>query len=144
ATERRTNQTTYIPTKSRVATPALNSTITNPQAPPTYPFFFNNTATTQIYTLSLHDALPISTTNWPATAATAQPFDPFDPFGPWPIPSRRNRRDTGSCTASRIVAARTRKGAIRSNTCDGVRRSRNAPRIPPASDGHRSRSAHRL
>src|SRR5438309_6209590 len=27
-------------------------------------FFFNDTATTEIYTLSLHDALPISYTNW--------------------------------------------------------------------------------
>src|SRR2546427_7805553 len=26
-------------------------------------FFFNDTATTEIYTLSLHDALPISTSN---------------------------------------------------------------------------------
>ena len=26
-------------------------------------FFFNDTATTEIYTLSLHDALPISTAN---------------------------------------------------------------------------------
>src|SRR3712207_8826942 len=31
-------------------------------------FFFNDTATTEIYTLSLHDALPIS---MPAAAATA-------------------------------------------------------------------------
>src|SRR6266567_9394027 len=30
-------------------------------------FFFNDTATTEIYTLSLHDALPIST--WPAGCA---------------------------------------------------------------------------
>src|SRR3712207_7191883 len=30
-------------------------------------FFFNDTATTEIYTLSLHDALPISTTS-PATS----------------------------------------------------------------------------
>src|SRR5256885_15662762 len=29
-------------------------------------FFFNDTATTEIYTLSLHDALPISTTSCPA------------------------------------------------------------------------------
>src|SRR5260370_25291240 len=28
-------------------------------------FFFNDTATTEIYTLSLHDALPISTTSPP-------------------------------------------------------------------------------
>src|SRR3712207_7524740 len=39
-------------------------------------FFFNDTATTEIYTLSLHDALPISSTcAWPrrqrATAAPA-------------------------------------------------------------------------
>src|SRR2546426_12358551 len=27
-------------------------------------FFFNDTATTEIYTLSLHDALPISRTRW--------------------------------------------------------------------------------
>src|SRR2546430_3272895 len=27
-------------------------------------FFFNDTATTEIYTLSLHDALPISTHTW--------------------------------------------------------------------------------
>src|SRR5215469_16499812 len=37
-------------------------------------FFFNDTATTEIYTLSLHDALPISgrlngTTSWPSTCA---------------------------------------------------------------------------
>src|SRR2546427_5965595 len=29
-------------------------------------FFFNDTATTEIYTLSLHDALPISTAHGPA------------------------------------------------------------------------------
>src|SRR2546427_7683396 len=29
-------------------------------------FFFNDTATTEIYTLSLHDALPISNANEPA------------------------------------------------------------------------------
>src|SRR5256885_13328943 len=33
-------------------------------------FFFNDTATTEIYTLSLHDALPISCANW-------QPANPF-------------------------------------------------------------------
>ena len=27
-------------------------------------FFFNDTATTEIYTLSLHDALPISDNRW--------------------------------------------------------------------------------
>src|SRR4051794_41978483 len=32
-------------------------------------FFFNDTATTEIYTLSLHDALPIS--SWTATGSSA-------------------------------------------------------------------------
>src|SRR2546427_9597186 len=31
-------------------------------------FFFNDTATTEIYTLSLHDALPISSTTFPVMA----------------------------------------------------------------------------
>src|SRR2546430_11427305 len=30
-----------------------------PEPAPSLPFFFNDTATTEIYTLSLHDALPI-------------------------------------------------------------------------------------
>src|SRR2546430_6802929 len=34
-------------------------------------FFFNDTATTEIYTLSLHDALPISTSTRWATGASA-------------------------------------------------------------------------
>src|SRR3712207_8526779 len=35
-------------------------------------FFFNDTATTEIYTLSLHDALPIC---FPRTVAQAEAFD---------------------------------------------------------------------
>src|SRR2546422_8754356 len=31
-------------------------------------FFFNDTATTEIYTLSLHDALPISSAGWTSRA----------------------------------------------------------------------------
>src|SRR5258707_10247136 len=53
-------------------------------------FFFNDTATTEIYTLSLHDALPISRRRglrW-ATAATTSselvnPFTLFPMFGTW-------------------------------------------------------------
>src|SRR3712207_8803367 len=36
-----------------------------------YWFFFNDTATTEIYTLSLHDALPIYGDNDPSTVPTA-------------------------------------------------------------------------
>src|SRR3712207_8357152 len=35
-------------------------------------FFFNDTATTEIYTLSLHDALPISRQHRPGQAALGQ------------------------------------------------------------------------
>src|SRR2546429_8928376 len=37
-------------------------------------FFFNDTATTEIYTLSLHDALPISQRQFALLAQLAQPF----------------------------------------------------------------------
>src|SRR2546422_5376012 len=36
-------------------------------------FFFNDTATTEIYTLSLHDALPISAGSTPATSGCGTP-----------------------------------------------------------------------
>src|SRR2546430_11305607 len=35
-------------------------------------FFFNDTATTEIYTLSLHDALPISRRRWWSSRAAAR------------------------------------------------------------------------
>src|SRR2546426_7684535 len=37
-------------------------------------FFFNDTATTEIYTLSLHDALPISRRRWRMIAHTLRPY----------------------------------------------------------------------
>src|SRR5438445_8198308 len=36
-------------------------------------FFFNDTATTEIYTLSLHDALPISVLSGPMPPGTGRP-----------------------------------------------------------------------
>src|SRR5215467_15620612 len=49
-------------------------------------FFFNDTATTEIYTLSLHDALPI----WrrPSAGETAWPR----PCAPWRRPDRKSTR----------------------------------------------------
>src|SRR5258708_26404219 len=41
-------------------------------------FFFNDTATTEIYTLSLHDALPISQEAHPTAWAEGVPVDPAD------------------------------------------------------------------
>src|SRR6478752_8178473 len=48
-------------------------------------FFFNDTATTEIYTLSLHDALPIP---WRRPGARRRPSPPF------PARARRDRKST--------------------------------------------------
>src|SRR5207237_6971345 len=43
------------------------------------PFFFNHTATTHIYTLSLHDALPIFCCDWPRDASPVWLVRPAPP-----------------------------------------------------------------
>src|SRR6266540_6618993 len=40
----------------------------------TFFFFFNDTATTEIYTLSLHDALPISGSGTPTRSSNTGPY----------------------------------------------------------------------
>src|SRR3712207_7813451 len=66
-------------------------------------FFFNDTATTEIYTLSLHDALPISRAgtragarrraSWLSSAASINRARPVRPEAPSPRPARcRTRR----------------------------------------------------
>src|SRR2546422_10413897 len=47
-----------LPTVS--VSPATLGNYLSPTYVKTFPFFFNDTTTTEIYTLSLHDALPIS------------------------------------------------------------------------------------
>src|SRR3712207_9211960 len=50
-------------------------------------FFFNDPATTEIYTLSLHDALPISTSTEPVTSTgTRVPLT-----GTWTVSPMRSR-----------------------------------------------------
>src|SRR3990167_6954694 len=47
-------------------------------------FFFNDTATTEIYTLSLHDALPISRSRTPGSrTGNPYPSTMCSPAGPW-------------------------------------------------------------
>src|SRR5437899_5273664 len=63
-----------------------------------YSFFINHTATTVIYTLSLHDALPISLLN-PATLAWASTgankFDVYDEEG-WTLRSEEHTSELQS------------------------------------------------
>src|SRR3712207_7991284 len=72
-------------------------------------FFFNDTATTEIYTLSLHDALPISPPRW-----------------------SRDRRPAGSTTSR---GTRTRPAARGARTRG---RAGCAGRSPPRSEEHTS------
>src|SRR3712207_9177412 len=63
-------------------------------------FFFNDTATTEIYTLSLHDALPI----WPPTRsgwASTRPTCARSATSPCPGRSRRTTRKPGARAATR-------------------------------------------
>src|SRR5690554_7294888 len=65
-------------------------------------FFFNDTATTEIYTLSLHDALPISSTRpcvWDTGSGTAlwrwpTAWDSTRSWWPWNVSSGRDRKST--------------------------------------------------
>src|SRR2546430_10004974 len=60
-------------------------------------FFFNDTATTEIYTLPLHDALPISRRPGAgAPARDARPARRLEPALPLLVPahSRRDRKST--------------------------------------------------
>src|SRR5216683_7567481 len=74
-------------------------------------FFFNDTATTEIYTLSLHDALPISygtkrRLQSDKPAARGRPADRARTVGA----ERERSQSRGHC--SRAAAARSARGAF--------------------------------
>src|SRR5256885_6464325 len=71
-----------------------------------YFFFFNDTATTEIYTLSLHDALPISRASR----------------------STRRRRDAAPCGVRAGSARRPRRGRAGGGTRTASRRRRTRDR----------------
>src|SRR2546425_5063375 len=68
-------------------------------------FFFNDTATTEIYTLSLHDALPISSTT-PRRTSRARSCRP-EMASPAPT-YERSRTSSTRCPSSVRSAARSR------------------------------------
>src|SRR5438552_10495269 len=55
-------------------------------------FFFNDTATTEIYTLSLHDALPISVTAQLIAAVTSGPVHSLDLLERTRVEDRKSTR----------------------------------------------------
>src|SRR3712207_7397126 len=71
-------------------------------------FFFNDTATTEIYTLSLHDALPISARTTTGTWACRVPA----------APARRSTTTAASSTAGPAVRWPTRTGRSEEHTSE--------------------------
>src|SRR5260221_8671765 len=77
-------------------------------------FFFNDTATTEIYTLSLHDALPISMP-W-ACCATAPP-GPSMPCTPRPQDRKSTRLNSSHTVISYAVFCLKKKKRIALRRC---------------------------
>src|SRR2546430_6557001 len=60
-------------------------------------FFFNDTATTEIYTLSLHDALPIwHRTSRAVVGQYSNPINMIGKVGNWPVGPPASRSDRKS------------------------------------------------
>src|SRR5256885_12513098 len=85
-------------------------------------FFFNDTATTEIYTLSLHDALPISD---PGTVATAHARHGQQLNQLWasllaePAPAAR-AKSVRFRRHRRTLAGKKNRHTLRSSVCGGV------------------------
>src|SRR3712207_5120132 len=67
-------------------------------------FFFNDTATTEIYTLSLHDALPICEFLPPAVSPGRRPLSPYL------HPNSARYRSSSSCPADSLFRVRAFQG----------------------------------
>src|SRR5258706_13478081 len=63
-------------------------------------FFFNDTATTEIYTLSLHDALPICPPPCLAVVNVASRCAHLQPRGTLPVPTSPGGYGAGGSTAN--------------------------------------------
>src|SRR2546427_8239719 len=83
-------------------------------------FFFNDTATTEIYTLSLHDALPIST----AVRASRSSHPCISP--PVSVPSARSEEHTSELQSQSNLVCRLlleKKKKKIGRTTDGIRQT---------------------
>src|SRR3954452_25636669 len=84
-------------------------------------FFFNDTATTEIYTLSLHDALPISSALWPF--ASSAPGPPRA-VGPTAEDRKSTRLNSSHVRISYAVfCLKKKKNMIRNRQTFAVRRT---------------------
>src|SRR3712207_8241290 len=99
-------------------------------------FFFNDTATTEIYTLSLHDALPISLPSW--RWRRARPTD-----GPGTAVRRAGRRQAATAS-QRGQRHEGRRGACLHCRPDDIAGDAPEPahRAPQQRGGHGERGEH--
>src|SRR6266542_4708896 len=104
-------------------------------------FFFNDTATTEIYTLSLHDALPIGFGRWRIHVAPRSVFPPHTRALPRHLHLPRWGRLQSRAGRSERLAARleARCAQVRSRVLPGDRAGAASHRSGPA----RARPAHR-
>src|SRR5947208_8926574 len=106
-------------------------------------FFFNDTATTEIYTLSLHDALPFHTPLMqPAVAALGQALQGVR-LSPWRVDRKSTRLNSSHqiisyavfCLKKKKRRARRRRVATSSATCHTpARAATHATRTPRHTD----------
>src|SRR3712207_9204582 len=103
-------------------------------------FFFNDPATTEIYTLSLHDALPISTSTEPvASTGTSVPLT-----GTWTVSPMRSRPPLTRARAKGRASSAPRElggtwAGIRAGGGGGWAPGRDAPDLqPPRRPGRRA------
>src|SRR2546421_10429663 len=89
-------------------------------------FFFNDTATTEIYTLSLHDALPISRDCDRASPSAASPASP----SVWRTVRSSSCRSAPSTTQS----CATQSSAPRTSGCRTRRTDRKSTRLNSSHD----------
>src|SRR5215217_5180514 len=90
-------------------------------------FFFNDTATTEIYTLSLHDALPISASAIGFARPVASPTVQRSsvPSGTWAV-GQRGQPESVAVLAETIICPAAPTGEKRSTRTALARRSSNA------------------
>src|SRR5258708_8294542 len=129
------------PTRSSVShpPPLAASLFLTPSLPPPslFFFFFNDTATTEIYTLSLHDALPIS-----SRSRTFRPRAPPAPAGGYEDRRRRDRKSTRLNSSHQIISYAVfclKKKKTTQLPCY-TRRHSPHPQPPPPPNSHPSSS----
>src|SRR2546428_3271343 len=99
-------------------------------------FFFNDTATTEIYTLSLHDALPIcgALVRWCTDRSSFPSAGSTSRSCPWPSsPSRRSEEHTSELQSRSDLVCRLlleKKKKKNKEGCGARRRSRSEYSVP--------------